>query len=82
MMQKLTADDVAAIREQSGLGWAAFGAALGVSERAVRGWAKGALIPDAQQQLLRAARAVLIGGEALAFWARDFAAQLRGQGGQ
>jgi DNA-binding XRE family transcriptional regulator len=76
-MTKIEAADVQAIRKLTGKDQAAFGRALGVSPRTIRGWEKGALIPESQQLTLGAARAALIGGEALRQWARDLARNLR-----
>lgn len=69
--------DVIRIRKLTGNDQEGFGLALGVSERTIRGWEKGALIPLSMQVLLRATEAALIGGAALTQWARQLSTELR-----
>lgn len=76
-MQPIIAQDVKRIRELTGKDQAGFGLPLGVSERTIRGWEKGALIPQPMQVLLRATEAALVGGGALTFWARQLCKELR-----
>jgi DNA-binding transcriptional regulator YiaG len=76
-MTPVEGTDVKRIRERTAKDQAGFGIALGVSERTIRGWEKGATIPQSMQILLRATEAALIGGEALKHWGRQIARELR-----
>ncbi len=76
-MQPIIAADVKRIRELTGKDQAGFGVPLGVSERTIRGWEKGAVIPLSMQVLLRATEAALVGGGTLSHWARQLCTELR-----
>lgn len=75
-MCEILAADVRRIRSETGLTTPAFAAALGVSERTVRGWESGGTIPDAMQNLLAAVDAVASGRKRdLETWASNLRAR-------
>jgi DNA-binding XRE family transcriptional regulator len=75
-----TSPDVRGIRERAGLDQSAFGKALGVSERTVRSWEKGAPIPESMQLLLDGAAAALAGGQAPQAWGARVRERFAGAG--